>query len=395
MIRSKIEQAFSILEEKNIDMWLIFARESEAMADPAMELVVGAGCTWQSAFIYTRTGRAIAVVGNLDAAKFEGLGYFDEVKTYVAGVRDTLRELFKEIDPKSFAINTSVNDYMSDGLTHGMFQLLADHLEGTPYMERWISSEELVAALRGRKTRPELDLVRAAVDLTEKIYSKVTGILKPGMTEKQVAAFILGEVEKEGVDLAWEEEHCPAVFTGPESAGAHCGPTDRPIEPGHIMNIDFGVKKDGFCSDIQRTWYFLRPGETEAPEAVRSAFQTIVDAIRLAAETIRPGKTGLEIDTLVRETITSKGYEEFPHATGHQVGRSAHDGAGILAPAWERYAKVPWMKIEEGQVYTIEPRVTVPGHGVATAEEIIAVTADGSEWLSHPQTELFYVKGDS
>lgn len=391
MIRSKIEQAFSILEEKKIDMWLIFARESEAMADPAMELVVGAGCTWQSAFIYTRTGRSVAIVGNLDAAKFEGLGYFDEVKTYVAGVRDTLREVFEEIDPKSFAINTSIDDYMSDGLTFGMYQLLMQHLEGTPYTDRWVSSVELVAALRGRKTRPELECVRAAVSLTEEIYGRVTGILKPGMTEKQVAAFILGEVEKAGVELAWEEEHCPAVFTGPDSAGAHCGPTDRPIEPGHIMNIDFGVKKDGFCSDIQRTWYFLRPGETEAPEAVRKAFKTIVDAIDLAAEKIRPGKTGLEIDTLVRETITSKGYEEFPHATGHQVGRSAHDGAGILAPAWERYGKIPWMEIEEGQVYTIEPRVTVPGHGVATAEEIIAVTADGSEWLSHPQTELFYV----
>ena len=391
MIRSKIEQTYSILEEKNIDMWLIFARETEAMEDPAMELVVGAGCTWQSAFFFTRSGRSIALVGNLDAAKFETMGVFDEVRSYVAGVKETLCEIFAEIDPKTYAINTSISDYMSDGLTHGMYQLLMQHLEGTPYVDRWCSSEDLIAALRGREPRAELDRIAAAVNLTEDIYSRVTGILKAGMTEKQVAAFILGEVEKEGVTSAWEADQCPAVFTGPEAAGAHCGPTDRKIEPGHIMNIDFGVKKDDYCSDIQRTWYFLREGETAAPSEVVETFKTIVDAVQYTADNMKPGMTGLDVDTLCREYITSRGHEEYPHATGHQVGRSTHDGAAVLAPAWERYAKVPYMKIEEGQVYTIEPRVKVPGHGVATVEEIVAVKAGGCQWLSRPQKELFYV----
>jgi Xaa-Pro aminopeptidase len=182
------------------------------------------------------------------------------------------------------------------------------------------------------------------------------------------------------------------VFTGPQAAGAHCGPTDRPIEPGHIMNIDFGVKKNGFCSDIQRTWYFLKEGETEAPEAVKKAFKTITDSIQLCAEKIRPGMTGLEVDTMVRGYITERGYPEYPHATGHQVGRSAHDGAATLAPAWERYGTIPQMKIEEGQVYTIEPRIPVEDYGVATSEEIIVVTRDGGKFLSQAQTELFYVK---
>ncbi len=393
MIRSKIEQAYAILEELDIDMWLIFVRESEVIPDPAMELVVGGHCTWQSAYVYTRSGKAIALVGSLDEERTKELGCFDEVRSYVSGIGETLGALFGEVDPKSFAVNTSVNDYMSDGLTHGMFQMLMGYLEGTPYADRWVSSEKLISALRGRKTRAELDRIAAAVALTEEIYSRVTAFLKPGMSEKEVAAFILGEVEKEGVETAWDVEHCPAVFTGPESAGAHCGPTGRAIEPGHIMNIDFGVKKDEFCSDIQRTWYFLPSGETKAPEPVQKAFDTIVEAVRLGAETIRPGITGLEIDTIVREYITSRGFDEYPHATGHQVGRSTHDGAGVLAPAWERYGQVPYLEIEEGQVYTIEPRVQVPEHGVATVEEIIAVTADGSEWLSHPQTELFYISG--
>lgn len=392
MIREKINQTFSILDEFDIDMWMIFVRESKVMPDPSLELVVGTDCTWQSAFIFTRTGKSYALVGNLDAAKFNEMGHFTEVRSYVTGIKEDLLKIFKEINPSKFAINVSVNDYMADGMTYGMFQLLQKHLDGTDWADKWVSSEKIMAALRGRKSASELDCIRRAVALTEDIYARVTKILKVGMAEKEVADFILGEVEKEGVGLAWAKEECPAVFTGPEAAGAHCGPTGRAIEPGHIMNIDFGVKVDGFCSDIQRTWYFLREGETEAPAIVKDTFKTIVDAIHLCAEKMRPGMTGLEVDTIVRKYITDAGYPEFPHATGHQVGRSAHDGAATLAPEWERYGEIPFMKIEEGQVYTIEPRIPVEGHGVATSEEIVVVTANGGEWLSHPQTELFYVK---
>ena len=113
------------------------------------------------------------------------------------------------------------------------------------------------------------------------------------------------------------------------------------MEPGHIMNIDFGVKKEGFCSDIQRTWYFLKEGETEAPEVVKKAFKTITDSIQLCAEKIRPGMTGLEVDTMVRGYITERGYPEYPHATGHQVGRSAHDGAATLATLRSTHPDLP------------------------------------------------------
>jgi len=392
MIGEKINQARTLLEEFDLDLWLVFVRESKAMADPAMELVVGTECTWHSAFAYTRDGRAIALVGNLDEAKFKELGWFTEVRSFKTGIGRDLLALFREIDPARFALNVSRDDYMSDGLTHGMFLTLEKLLEGTGYMERWVSSQALMAALRGRKTPAEQERIEAAIALTAEIYAKVNDFLRPGLTEKEVAAFTLDLVDEAGVGTAWDRSECPAVFTGPDSAGAHCGPTDRKMEPGHIMNMDFGVKKDGFCSDIQRTWYFLRPGEEEAPPEVLKAFHTIVESIRLGAEKCVPGVTGLEVDRAVRQYIIDQGYEEYPHATGHQVGRSAHDGAGLLAPMWERYGDIPKLELEPGQVYTIEPRIQVAGYGVATLEEIVVVTPEGGKWLSAPQTELYYVR---
>jgi Xaa-Pro aminopeptidase len=101
---------------------------------------------------------------------------------------------------------------------------------------------------------------------------------------------------------------------------------------------------------------------------------------------------GREIDSIVRDYIVGKGFEEYPHALGHQVGRSTHDGAGLLCPEWERYGTLPYLKVEENQVYTLEPRINIPGYGVATIEEIIVVREDGGEFLSDPQQELILVK---
>jgi Xaa-Pro aminopeptidase len=225
------------------------------------------------------------------------------------------------------------------------------------------------------------------------IFEAVTPKLRPRMTEKQFAALIVEEMKgTPGLSSAWEEDQCPAVFTGPDSAGAHAGPTDRPIEPGHIVNVDFGVRRHGYCSDLQRTWYVLKPGETEAPPEVQRGFDTILRSIREAAAAIRPGVSGAEIDDVARGVVTSAGYAEYAHGTGHQIGRVAHDGGGGLLPRWERYGNTPLLPIEAGQCYTIEPRLTVPGHGIATCEDIVVVTDRGAEFLSRPQDRLWLVR---
>ncbi|MDQ7824594.1 MAG: Xaa-Pro peptidase family protein [Candidatus Eremiobacteraeota bacterium] len=391
LLKEKIAQAHGIMKEKAIDLWLTFVRESDTIRDPALQLILGKGVTWQSAFVITATGATCAIVGSLDVANIESTGLYRRVTGYVAGIKEPLIELLREHDPAKIAINTSKNDVMSDGLTHGMYCLLMDMLEGSPYKERLVSSEDLMAALRGRKSAGEIALIEKAVAITEDIFTHVTGSLKRGYTEKEVASLINAETAARNVVPAWDTAHCPAVFTGPESAGAHASPTERVIEGGHVMNVDFGVKYEDYCSDLQRTWYFLKEGEEGPPQEVQKAFETVKEAIEKAAEFIRPGMEGYRVDEVARGHITAAGYEEYPHGLGHQVGRSTHDGAGLLCPRWERYGLLPFLKVEEGQVYTLEPRVTLPRYGVLTMEEIIVVTPGGCRFLSHPQKELFLV----
>jgi len=392
MINAKIEQAVGILNELDIDVWMTFVRESLGLHDPCIDLVVGGNVTWQSAFIITRRGERIAILGSLDKAAHETLGHYPEIIPYVKGIGESLRGTLARLDPRRIAINFSIDDELADGLSHGMYLLLQNTLRGTPYGERLVSSEGIVSRLRSRKLEPELARITRACEETVDLFVQLHERLKAGMTEKEIAALMVEIMERKSLERAWDPEHCPAVFTGPESAGAHAGPTDRRMEPGHLMNVDFGMRYQGFCSDLQRTWYCLRPTESEPPAPVQSGFEAVRDAVHKAAEFLKPGVKGHEVDTVARGHIVAQGFEEYPHALGHQIGRYAHDGAGLLCPVWERYGEKPFAVVEEKQCYTLEPRVPVPGHGVATVEEVVVVTKDGCRFLSEPQTEIMLVQ---
>lgn len=386
----KIKQAANILEEKDIDMWMIFVRESAIMQDPTIEIVVGKNCTWQSAFIVDRKGNTTAIVGSLEAENYEG-GQFDNVIGYLKSVKEPLVEFLKENKPNKIAINFSKNSVLADGLPYGLYLNLLEHLKGTGFEKKLVSSEEIVSALKGRKSNTEFLIMKEAVEKTLEIFDKVTGFIKPGVTELEIANFIKSIVKENGYALAWDEDHCPAVFTGPDAGGAHSGPTNKKVEKGHMVNIDFGIEYKGYCSDLQRTWYILNEGETNAPEPVQRGFNVIRDAIQMVADKLKPGVLGCEMDDIARSYVIQQGYEEYPHGLGHQVGRKVHDGGGGLLPRWERYGQTPFMRVEENQVYTIEPRVPVTGYGVSTLEEEVIVRKDGAEFISKPQKKLMLI----
>ncbi|HED08084.1 MAG TPA: aminopeptidase P family protein [Ignavibacteria bacterium] len=391
IMNEKIKQAIKILKEKNIDLWLIFVQESSIMQDPTIEIVVGKNCTWQSAFLINRKGETTAIVGSLEVENFEGKGQFNKVIGYLKSIREPLVEYLNDNKPNMIAINYSRNSVIADGLSHGLYLNLLEHLKGTGYEKKLVSSEEIVSALKGRKSVTELAIMQEAVDKTLEIFDKVTCFIKPGITELEIADYIKSIVKEKGYGLAWEEDHCPAVFTGPDASGAHSGPTNKKVEKGHMVNIDFGIEYNGYCSDLQRTWYVLKDGETSAPEPVQQGFNVIRDAIQMVADKLKPGVLGCEMDDIARGYVIEQGYEEYPHGLGHQVGRKVHDGGGGLLPRWERYGNTPFMRVEENQVYTIEPRVPVEGYGVSTLEEEVVVRKGGAEFISKPQKKLMLI----
>ena len=385
----KALQAVDILNEKGIDLWLTFVRETSHGGDPILPVIYGStGLTWPSALIITCSGKRIAIVGRLEAAASRATGAYDEIIPHDTGITAPLRETLARLDPQQIAVNISKNDVLADGLSWGMYQTLLDILAPTPYAGRLVSAEGVIAALNGRKTPGEVERIRAAVKFTAQIFNESFAKIRPGMSEKQIAGLLHDQTHRRGLDYAWPVESCPAVNAGPDSPMGHSGPTDTILQRGHLLHFDFGVKVEEFCSDIQRMVYFLAPGETQAPAPVQHGFDTVLHAIQAAAAAMKPGVTGAEIDGIARSIVTGGGYPEFMHGLGHQLGRHAHDGGGMLGPRWEKYADLPDRPLEASQVYTLEPSLYVPGYGVVGLEEDVLLTEHGVEYLGEPQTTL-------
>jgi len=392
LIKEKVEQAKKLLTEFNTDCWITFVRESAINGDPSLDFLVHADLTWHSALIISKNGKAHAIVGKYDQKTVEETGAYNSVVGFVEGIREPFQSYMKKLNPKTIALNYSEGSEIADGITHGMFLTIFSMLKEIGLDDKIVSAEKIVSALRGRKSESEIENIKSAVKVTEEIFDKVSGFIKPGKTEKEIAEFMKAEVKKRKLEFAWEPAVCPAVFTGPETAGAHYAPTDKQIERGHVLNMDFGLKWNGYCSDLQRTFYILNEDETETPEDVMKGFNTIVNAIESSKKAIKPGVIAKEIDAIARNIVVEEGYDEFPHGLGHQVGRFAHDGTALLGPPWEKYAQKPFLPLEEGMVFTIEPRLDVPGRGTATIEEMVVVTKNGADWLSHPQKEIILIK---
>jgi Xaa-Pro aminopeptidase len=390
IVLEKVDQAIDILREKDVDLWLTFVRETSAVRDPSLSLILDdhLQMTWHSAFILTRHGDRIAIVGRYDRENVLQTGAYREVIGYDQSIRPPLVEVLKRLKPECIAINTSESDPSADGLTHGMWSQLFRLLEGTPYAARFISAENIIAALRGRKSKSEIERVRAAVDVTLAIFDEVTGFLRPGLKETDIRDFLHDQLANRGLTSAWELEFCPIVNAHPDSPIGHALPGDNRTERGHTLQIDFGVLQDGFCSDLQRMWYFLDKGEQQPPAEVQRGFDAVRGAILAAAEVLKPGALGWEVDQAARSYIVKAGYPEYQHATGHHVGRTAHDGATVLGPRWERYGESVNGVVEAGNIFTLELGVQVPHRGYISLEEDVLVTHRGLEWLSEPQTRL-------
>ncbi|MCM8749172.1 Xaa-Pro peptidase family protein [Thermomicrobiaceae bacterium CFH 74404] len=387
LVREKLVQATQVLQELDLDLWLLMARESDVIGDPSLPLVVGTSVTWESAFLVSRTGEHTAIVGTGDVENIRQTGAWDNVVGYVEGVSRPLLEALERYDPRTIALNYSRDDVLADGLTHGLYLLLQDILEPTPYWSRIRSGEDVARRVRSRKSAEEQRRLRQAVATTLEIWDALRAWLRPGLTEREIAAFMHRQVRERGLETAWDPHYCPTVTAGPDSLVGHVGPTDIAIQRGQLLAIDFGVRQEDYCSDMQRTFYFLAEGETAAPEPVLRAFDLVSGAIQAAAEALRPGVMGWEVDQVAREIFARAGAEEWKFGLGHQVGRAVHDGGCLLGPRWERYGRRPYDRVEPDQVYTLELGVSVPGYGRVSLEEEVIVHASGCEFLAPPQRE--------
>ena len=173
LIQEKLDQAVDILNEQNIDVWMTFVRETMLTPDPALDLILDMDMVWQSAFIVTKSGERIAIVGKHDAENVRLTGGYTDVIPYVQGIRESLVSTLIGLSPAQIALNYSENDVAADGLAHGLMQLLKRYLGDTDLTGKFVTAEKIIGALRGRKSTEEVDRITQAVE-TDTVHLPAT-----------------------------------------------------------------------------------------------------------------------------------------------------------------------------------------------------------------------------
>ena len=231
----------------------------------------------------------------------------------------------------------------------------------------------VIETLREVKDIAEIETIRKACQIADAAFEHILTYIKPGMTEIQVANeldFYMRSLGASGVSFD------TIVASGLRSAMPHGVASDKVIEVGDFITIDFGCYYNGYVSDMTRTISLGEPSEK-----LKEIYQIVKEAQQLVLDTANPGMTGIELDAVARDYISEKGYgDAFGHSTGHGIGLEIHEGPNVSKLAEKMF--VP------GNVITNEPGIYLPGVGGVRIEDDMLVTEDGIDRLTHSPKEL-------
>ena len=243
----------------------------------------------------------------------------------------------------------------------------------------WKPLEQTVEPFRMVKSPAEVAQIRAAAAITDRVMSSVPALARPGQPEKELAWLLEKSLRKNGATgMAFPV----IVASGPNAALPHHRPGDRALQEGDTIVVDMGAALDGYNSDLTRTFYL---GE-EPPQRFWDIYNLTLSAQTAALGGMKAGMTGREIDALARDVIASAGHaDHFGHGLGHGVGLAIHEDPRLSTRAENDV-------IPAGAITTVEPGVYLTGWGGVRLEDLVLVTADGIERLSHcPKEPLIAV----
>ncbi len=235
-------------------------------------------------------------------------------------------------------------------------------------------ASEALASLRLRKDEAEVDAMRRAVKVAQDALEATLPSIKVGVTEKDIATELIVQMLKRGSDSELPFE--TIVSGGPNSANPHASPSDRKLQAGDLLVVDWGARVDGYISDLTRTFAV---GDVE-PE-FRKIAEVVLAANAAGRAAGRPGVPCANVDKAARHVIEQAGYGPyFTHRTGHGIGMEGHE---------EPYMRGDNMQmLYPGMAYTVEPGIYLPGRGGVRIEDNVVVTKEGVEVLSDMPREL-------
>jgi Xaa-Pro dipeptidase len=244
---------------------------------------------------------------------------------------------------------------------------------GAPHAE-YPDASEALSQLRLKKDKAEVDTMRRAVKIAQDSLEATIPSIKIGMTERELAGELMVQLFKHGSDP--ELPFAPIVSGGPNAANPHASPSERKLQAGDLLVVDWGAAYGGYISDLTRTFAV---GEVDAEcQKIHKIVQEANAAGRAAG---KPGVPCANVDVAAREVIEKSGYGKyFTHRTGHGIGMEAHE---------DPYMRGDNMQLlEVGMAYTVEPGIYLTNRNGVRVEDNMVITENGSESLSDMPREI-------
>lgn len=257
---------------------------------------------------------------------------------------------------------------IEESVPYGRFRYVSQCFDGNVEpVDQWIEE------IRQVKSAEEIARISRAQELADDAFEFLLGMLKPGLSERDVALKLEFEMRRRGAEAV---SFPPIIASGPNSSRPHAGVTSRCIQPGDFVKMDFGAKVDGYCSDMTRTVVV-----GTASDGQRDVYEAVKAANEAGLRTARAGIPGSEVDAAARKVIEERGYGPlFTHSLGHGVGMEVHE-LPTLGPRGTK-------SLRAGSVVTIEPGVYEPGVGGVRIEDLIVVEEAGVRVLSRSTKDL-------
>ena len=258
-----------------------------------------------------------------------------------------------------------------DYITYSFFREVSDKFNGEV-----VPAGSLIRDLRVIKDDYEKDCIRRAEEIGDEAFSHILGFIRPGVKETDIALELEFFMRKQGAEgLSFET----IAVSGLKSSMPHGEPSDKKVEEGEVLTMDYGCRYRGYCSDMTRT---VAVGGI-SPEAEK-IYNIVLEAQKTTVEAVSAGKPAVEIDRTARDIIKCHGYGEcFGHGLGHGVGLEIHE-APTANPSSDEI-------LQKGMTVTVEPGIYLPGKFGVRIEDLLLVEENGAEVLSHSDKNLIII----
>lgn len=317
------------------------------------------------------TGTAgVAIVSQNDAVFITDFRYTEQAAAQITDFTIVQHEatLLEEIATQVKAMGIKTLGFEKDTVSYGTYELYKRVIAAD-----LVPVSGLIEKIRLIKTEQEINIIKVACEIADHAFTHILDFIKPGKTELEVSNELEFFMRRQG---ATQSSFDTIVASGLRSALPHGVATNKVIEKGDFVTLDFGALYNGYISDITRTVAVGEPSEK-----LVDMYNTVLASQLLALEKVGPGLTGVQADAIARDYLTEKGYgEAFGHSLGHGIGLEVHEGPGL--------SKRSETVLEPGMAVTIEPGVYVPGVGGVRIEDDILITESGNELLTHSTKEL-------